>query len=77
MGHGFRRTTILNVYTYPAFRRRGVARQIMQTLIVWCRNEGFSKVFLHASDDGRPLYQAMGFEPNNEMKLKLKLNADC
>jgi GNAT superfamily N-acetyltransferase len=66
-----RRATILNVYTYPEFRRRGVARLLMRTMIEWCRKEKFSAVFLHASPDGRPLYEAMGFKPTNEMKLEL------
>ena len=67
-----RRATILNVYTYPEFRRRGVARQLMHTMFEWCRKEKFSAVFLHASPDGRPLYEALGFKPTNEMKLELR-----
>jgi GNAT superfamily N-acetyltransferase len=67
-----RRATILNVYTEPEFRRRGIARLLMRTLIDCCRQEGFARVFLHSSDDGRPLYQSLGFEPGNEMILKLR-----
>jgi len=68
-----RRATILNVYVYPEFRRQGIARQLMQTMIAWCRKESFASVFLHASKDGRALYEALGFEPSNEMKLKLRV----
>ena len=67
-----RRATILNVYTYPAYRRRGLARALMQTMIAWCRREGFACVTLHASDDGRHLYESLGFEVSNEMRLKLR-----
>jgi GNAT superfamily N-acetyltransferase len=67
-----RRATILNVYTYPAYRRRGLARALMQTMIAWCRREGFARVTLHASDDGRHLYESLGFEVSNEMRLKLR-----
>lgn len=67
-----RRATILNVYTYRPYRRRGIARQLMQTMIDWCKHEGFAQVTLHASNDGRHLYESLGFEPSNEMKLKLK-----
>jgi len=28
-------------------------------------------VTLHASDKGRPLYESLGFEATNEMRLKL------
>ncbi|HKT47481.1 MAG TPA: GNAT family N-acetyltransferase [Candidatus Acidoferrales bacterium] len=67
-----RRATILNVYTDPDYRRRGIARQLMQTMIAWCKQEGFGRVTLHASDDGRHLYQSLGFEPSNEMRLNLR-----
>ncbi len=66
-----RRATILNMYTDPPFRRQGIARRIMQTMIDWCRKEGFVRVDLHASEKGRPLYESLGFEPTNEMRLKL------
>ena len=67
-----RRATILNVYTDKEYRRRGIAGKIMQTMIVWCRQKGFARVDLHASADGRHLYESLGFEPSNEMRLKLR-----
>jgi GNAT superfamily N-acetyltransferase len=67
-----RRATILNVYVYPEFRRQGIARRLMDTMIDWCRKEGFAAVYLHASKDGKPLYEKLGFEPTTEMRLKLK-----
>jgi GNAT superfamily N-acetyltransferase len=67
-----RRATILNVFTDHPYRRQGIARQIMQTIVDWCRNEGFARVNLHASDVGRRLYESMGFEASNEMRLKLR-----
>jgi GNAT superfamily N-acetyltransferase len=66
-----RRATILNVYTNPDYRRRGIARQLLETIIAWCRRQGFARVDLHASHDGRHLYESLGFEPSNEMRLKL------
>src|SRR5271169_1828307 len=67
-----RRATILNVYTDRDYRRRGIARQLLETMIAWCRQQGFARVDLHASTDGRHLYESLGFEPSNEMRLKLK-----
>jgi len=67
-----RRATILNVYTDPNYRRRGIARQLLQTMINWCKQQGFARVTLHASDGGRHLYETLGFEPSNEMRLKLR-----
>jgi hypothetical protein len=43
----------------------------MQTALDWCRANGIRAVILHSSDDGRKLYQALGFEPTNEMRLLL------
>jgi GNAT superfamily N-acetyltransferase len=67
-----RRATVLNVFVYPQFRRKGVARQLMQTMIEWCRQQNFAAVYLHASKDGKPLYHELGFEPTTEMRLKLR-----
>ena len=66
-----RRAYLLNVYTYPEFRKQGLARELTQKAIEWCRAEGFKVLWLHASEHGRPLYEAMGFEATNEMKLIL------
>ena len=67
-----RKATILNMFVDPDYRRRGIARQLMKIMIDWCRDESFSTVSLHASKNGRPLYEALGFEPTNEMRLKLR-----
>ena len=64
-----RRVWVLNMYTEPAYRRRGFARGILQSMIDWCREQGLRSVSLHASDAGRPLYELLGFKPTNEMRL--------
>lgn len=64
------RAVILNVYTEIEFRRQGVARQIMQTILDWIKNQGFRGVNLHSSAEGRRLYEKLGFEPTNEMRLR-------
>ena len=66
------RAYLLNVYTYPEFRKRGLARLLTQKAIDWCRDQGFKLLWLHASDSGRPLYESLGFESTNEMKLIIK-----
>ncbi len=64
------RAVILNVYTEPEFRKRGIARQVMLTIVEWLKQRGFRGVNLHASAEGRPLYEKLGFEATNEMRLK-------
>jgi GNAT superfamily N-acetyltransferase len=66
-----RRAYIANVYTELAYRGRGIARRLVTAAVDWCRVQGFGVVSLHASDYGAPLYRSMGFEPTNEMRLKL------
>ena len=66
-----KRAWILNMYTEPEARRCGVAKQLLELIIGWCRVAGFRSVSLHASPAGRPLYESAGFQPTNEMRLTL------
>jgi GNAT superfamily N-acetyltransferase len=45
-----------------------LARALMAAILEWCRAQGIAKVTLHASDEGRPLYQSLGFTATNEME---------
>jgi GNAT superfamily N-acetyltransferase len=71
---GGRVAFVYNVYTEPAHRRQGVARLTMDAIHMWCRREGIASVALNASGDGRPVYEAMGYElaPSPMMILKLQ-----
>lgn len=69
--HPFR-PFIVNVYTEPPYRRRGLARRLLQEMVAWCRGQGYWAVSLHAAEEGRPLYESLGFLPTNEMRLKLR-----
>ena len=66
-----RRGNILNVYTHESFRRRGLARELMEAVLRWCRENQVDTIILHASNDGRNLYESMGFIATNEMRLRL------
>jgi hypothetical protein len=48
-----------------------LAHRLTQTIIDWCRANGYHLLVLHASDAGRPIYESMGFKLGNEMKMKL------
>jgi len=63
---------VLNVYTEPAHRRRGLARALMEEVLAHCRAAGAARVTLHASDEGRPLYTALGFAATNEMERSVQ-----
>jgi GNAT superfamily N-acetyltransferase len=71
VGSQARRGNVVNVYTADAWRRRGLARRLMDAILDWCRANSLDVVVLHASNDGRPLYDSMGFTATNEMRLIL------
>jgi len=65
------RAWILNMYTEPEARRRGLANKLLNVMLDWCRANGFRTVSLHASPAGRPIYESVGFQPTNEMRITL------
>ncbi len=67
-----RRALIVNVYTEPEFRGRGLARKIMMTILEALKRQGLRSAALHASAAGRPLYESMAFTPTNEMRLRFE-----
>ncbi|MBI3742580.1 MAG: GNAT family N-acetyltransferase, partial [Chloroflexi bacterium] len=52
-------------------RRKRLARKLTTTILDWCRANNIRTVILHASDDGRALYESLGFKPTNEMRLEI------
>lgn len=66
-----RRSWVVNMFTEPEHRRRGLARRLMQTMLEWCRASGMKTLYLHASDEGRALYESLGFAATNEMRIGL------
>jgi GNAT superfamily N-acetyltransferase len=65
--------TLLNVYTYPEYRKNGIAGKILEIIIKEAKEQYVSEIELMATNDGERLYYKLGFyEP--EMKyMKLKI----
>lgn len=57
--------TVLNVYTHPAFRRKGYGRAVMEALLRDAEAMELSAVELKATADGYPLYRALEFEEDS------------
>ena len=60
---------ITNVAVRPECRRQGVARQLLETFLDACRQEGVEAVTVLTGEDNAPaqaLYQRMGFSPSGE-----------
>ena len=63
---------LLNMYTLPGFRGQGLAGKILAALVAKAREMKCCKVFLNASDMGKPLYVKFGFKDvSNEMVFDL------
>jgi GNAT superfamily N-acetyltransferase len=65
------RGNIVNVYTEPPHRRKGLASALMRTAIAWCSAHEVPTIVLHSTPDGRALYESLGFAPTTEMRLTL------
>jgi len=42
---------------------------LLRRIIEWARAEDVDRIILHASDEGRSLYERLGFVVSNEMRL--------
>lgn len=69
--HSSARGYVLNVFVEPAYRRRGIARNLMQRAEVEFTRRGIFYCVLHASPHGRPLYENTGWTQTNEMRKML------
>jgi ribosomal protein S18 acetylase RimI-like enzyme len=65
---------VLNVYVEREWRRRGIAEALMRTLLDALAERGIRRIVLHASQDGRRLYERLGFVQTNEMRFSPPLN---
>ncbi|MCU0483057.1 MAG: GNAT family N-acetyltransferase [Chloroflexi bacterium] len=67
-GEGF----VYNVYVAPGWRRRGIARRLMDAVIDAARELGLRRVVLRTSAAGQPLYDSLGFvDPGYYRQLDL------
>ncbi len=65
-----RKAYIMNMYTKPAYRRKGIAFKTLDLLIKDAKDRGITAISLEATEMGRPLYEKYGFVGmNNEMEL--------
>ncbi len=61
---------VFNVFTFPEFRGRGIAKEIMLRLMHEARALEIRRVELHATEMGRPLYEKLGFKPPKDVCLE-------
>lgn len=56
---------ILNMYTAPASRGRGLAKQMVERLLADATERNVHHIFLISSPMGKPLYKKIGFKEND------------
>lgn len=68
------RGEIANVVTFPAFRRRGLARTCVEALLQWFDAEMAVRVVrLAATADGEALYRRLGFREPRDLILERRM----
>ena len=69
---------IMNMYTHPDYRRRGIAWHTLDLLVNEAKKQGVSAIFLEATDMGRPLYEKYGFDDlKSEMVFREETISCC
>lgn len=58
---GGKKAYIMNMYTAPEYRRKGIALHTLDLLVKAAKEQGVSAISLEATDMGRPLYEKYGF----------------
>lgn len=65
-----RKAYIMNMFTHPNYRRRGIAYKTLDLLVGAAKDRGITAISLEATESGRPLYEKYGFRKmNDEMEL--------
>ena len=65
--------TLLNVLTYPEYRRKGIATKVINKVIEEAKELGVSHIELSSTSDGRNLYEKIGFKESSYTSMGLKL----
>ncbi|MCL2224163.1 MAG: GNAT family N-acetyltransferase [Defluviitaleaceae bacterium] len=66
--------TILNVYTHPDYRKKGIATKVIARITDEAKRIGVSHIELQATAEGKPLYAKMGFtEPQAFTAMGLRV----
>lgn len=53
---------LMNIYVREPFRRKGIARSIVEWLVDKARKAGCDKIYLETTPQAHPLYKEIGFE---------------
>jgi len=65
--------TLLNVYTYPEYRKNGIGTNVIKKIIEEAKEKNISIINLLATEDGINVYRKLGFAETEDKSMRLKL----
>jgi len=65
--------TLMNVFTYPEYRRKGLAKRLVNEIIKEAKEKGVGFIHLMATEAGYNLYKHLGFNDSKDKGMWLKI----
>lgn len=72
---GGRAPYLMSMYTEREERGKGYATLVVRAAVRWAESHGHQVVILHATDEGKGIYERAGFRATSEMRLRLDRSA--
>lgn len=69
---GERAPYLMSMYTEHGDRGKGYATLVVNAAVRWAKAHGDQVVILHASDEGKRIYERAGFRQTSEMRLRFE-----
>ena len=60
---------IMNMYTLPTYRKRGIGTELLKRVIDEAKQLGYKKITLDATKIGKPLYEKYGFKDLHDVMV--------
>jgi GNAT superfamily N-acetyltransferase len=60
---------LAGVYVAPAFRRAGIARELVTEAIATAAARGVRRIVLNPTDQTRTFYRALGFDASGQLRM--------
>ena len=65
--------TLMNVYTYPEYRKKGIATKLIMEIIKEAKNINVKIINLEATNAGIKLYEKIGFKESEYKSMSIKI----
>jgi GNAT superfamily N-acetyltransferase len=65
--------TLMNVFTYPEYRKKGIAKRLIKEIIKEAKEKEVGFIDLMATEAGYNLYKHLGFNDSKDKGMWLKI----